>query len=154
MKMLAEQAEKNVLLAVKEADEPGAVTEEEFEDEVCDQYGESYPYTKKYYSCGSSVGYDLDEVKLEHKFLIAQLTRRSAYLTMFGLFEHRISNCLAYMVELTNFEKEKIKSMGAIEGAHEVLTKAIGAKGVSNVEHLKVIRNIMTHNDGVARDYN
>lgn len=153
MKMLAEQAEKNVLRAVKEADEPGAVTEEEFEDEVCDQYGESYPYTKKYYSCGSSVGYDFDEVKAEYKFLITQLARRAAFLTMFGLFEHRISNCLGFMIELTKSEQE-LKGMGAIEKAHSILKKTIGVKNIPDVDHLTVIRNIMIHNDGTALDYN
>lgn len=152
MKMLAEQAEKNVLLAVKEADEPGAVTEDEFEDEVYDQNGESYPYIKKYYSCGSSVGYDFDEVKSEYKLLITQLTRRSAYLTMFGLFEHRINNCLKFMIDLTKSEKE-LKGMGPIEKAHKILKKTIGAKGISDVDHLTVIRNIMIHNDGTASDY-
>ena len=153
MKMLAEQAEKNVLLAVKEADEPGAVTEDEFEDEVCDEYGESYPYIKKYYSCGSSVGYDLDEVKFEYKFLITQLTRRSAYLTMFGLFEQRISNCLRFMIDLTKSEKDS-KGMGAIEKTHHILKKTIGAKNIPDVDHLTVIRNIMIHNDGTAPSYN
>ncbi|WP_330209580.1 hypothetical protein [Pseudomonas sp. AM4(2022)] len=153
MKMLAEQAEKNVLLAVKEADEPGAVTEDEFEDEVCDQFGESYPYTRKYYSCGSCVGYDFDEVKSEYKFLITQLTRRSAFLTMFGLFEHRISNCLRFMIDLIKNEKEP-KGMGPIEKAHNILKKTIGAKDIHDVDHLTVIRNIMIHNDGTAPDYN
>lgn len=153
MKMLAEQAEKNVLLALKEADEPGAVKEDEFEDEGYDQYGESYPFTNKYYSCGSSVGYDADEVKSEHKFLITQLTRRSAYLTIFGLFEHRIGNCLRFMIDLTKNEEE-LKSMGAIEKAHYILKNAIGAKDVADVDHLTVVRNIMTHSDGTAKDYN
>ncbi|WP_225609336.1 hypothetical protein [Pseudomonas sp. PDM08] len=152
MKMLAEQAEKNVLLVVKEADEPGAVTEDEFEDEVYDLNGESYTYTKKYYSCGSSVGYDFDEVKTEYKFLMTQLTRRSAYLTMFGLFEHRISRCLGFMIDLTKSEKE-VKAMGAIEKAHTILKKTIGAKDIPDVDHLTVIRNIMIHNDGTASDY-
>lgn len=153
MKMLAEQAEKNVLLALKEADEPGAVTEDEFEDEGYDQYGESHPFTNKYYSCGSSVGYDADEVKSEHKFLITQLTRRSAYLTIFGLFEHRIGNCLKFMIDLTKNEEE-LKSMGAIEKAHYILKKTIGAKEIADVDHLTVVRNIMTHSDGTAKDYN
>lgn len=153
MKMLAEQAEKNVLLALKEADEPGAVTEEEFEDEGYDQCGESHPFTNKYYSCGSSVGYDADEVKLEHKFLITQLTRRSAYLTIFGLFEHRIGNCLKFMIDLTKNEEE-LKSKGTIEKVHYILKQSIGAKDIADVDHLTVVRNIMTHSDGTAKDYN
>lgn len=61
MKMLAEQAEKNVLLAVTAADEPDAVKEGEFDAEAYDENGESYPCTQTYYSCGSSIGYDYDE---------------------------------------------------------------------------------------------
>ena len=152
MKMLADQAEKNVFLAVKEADEPGAVTEDEYEEEVYDQHGESYPTQRTYYSCGSSVGYDYDEVKSEYKFLITQLTRRSAFLTMFGLFEHRMSKCLEFMIDLTKYEVE-IKG-GPIEKAHTILKEAVGGKGIADVDHLTVIRNIMIHNDGVATNYN
>ncbi|MGY2397734.1 hypothetical protein [Pseudomonas sp. SDO5271_S396] len=153
MKMLAEQTEKNVLLALKEADEPGAVTEKEFEDEGYDQYGESRPFTNKYYSCGSSFGYDADEVKFEHKFLITQLTRRSAYLTIFGLFEHHIGNCLKFMIDLTKNEEE-LKSKGTIEKFHYILKQSVGAKDIADVDHLTVVRNIMTHSDGTAKDYN
>lgn len=152
MKMLAEQAEKNVLLAVKEVDEPGAVTQDEYEEEVYDQYGASHLCQRTYYSCGSSVGYDYDEVKSEYKFLITQLTRRSAFLTMFGLFEHRISKCLGFMINLTNYEGG-VKAMGPIEKAHAILKKALGGKGVADVDHLTVLRNIMIHNDGVAANY-
>lgn len=153
MKMLAEQAEKNVLLALKEADEPGALTEEEFEDEGCDSNGKSYFFPNKYFSCGSSVGYEADEVKSEHKFLITQLTRRSAYLTIYGLFEHRIADCLKWMIGLTKSEKE-LKNKGLIEKAHYILEKVIGAKDIASVDHLTVVRNIMTHNDGTATGYN
>lgn len=152
MKMLAEQAEKNVFLAVKEADEPGFVTEDEHEEEVCDQYGESHLCQRTYYECGSSIGYDHDEVKSDYKFLITQLTRRSAYLTMYGLFEHRMSQCLGFLINLTGYEGE-IKSKGPIEQAHTIVKKAVGGKNIADVDHLTVIRNIMIHNDGVAKNY-
>jgi len=119
MKMLGEQAEKNVQLAVNAADESDAVEEGEFEEETYDENGESYPRTRTYYSCGSCVGYDDDEVRLEYKSLIADLIRRSAYLTMFGLFEHRISGCLDLMIRLSNFSEtrernpKKIRSCGS-----------------------------------------
>lgn len=153
MKMLAEQAEKNLSLAVIEADAPGAVTEHEYEDEVYDQYGESRPHQRTYYSCGSSVGYDYDEVKSDYKVLITQLTRRSAYLTMFGLFEHRMSKCLKFMTNLTKYEEGEIKGMGPIEKAHIILKKVIGGRGIADVDHLTKIRNIMIHDDGVATGY-
>lgn len=153
MKMLADQAEKNLSLAVVEADIPGGVTEYEYEDEVCDEYGISHPHQRTYYSCGSSVGYDYDDVKSEYKALITQLTRRSAYLTMFGLFEHRISKCLTFMVDLIKCDEREIKGKGPIEKAHVVLKKFIGGKGIPDVDHLTKIRNIMIHDDGVATDY-
>jgi len=152
MKMLAEQAEKNVLLAVQEADEPGAVEENEFEDERYDDNGDSYQYTRTYYSCGSSIGYDYDEVKEDYKFLITQLTRRSAFLTIFGLFEHRINDCLELMIRVAQYEKE-MKSLGPIEKAHAILKKGLGKRNIDNVDHLTIIRNIMIHNDGNAPNY-
>lgn len=152
MKMLAEQAEKNVVLAVKAADEPGAVIEGEFEEEAYDESGGSYTRTRTYYSCGSCVGYDRDEIKLQYTSLIANLTRRSAYLTMFGLFEHRINGCLEEMIRLSRFNGE-LKCKGPIEKAHAILKKGLGVRDIDDVDHLTVIRNIMAHNDGVATDY-
>lgn len=152
MKMLAEQAEKNVSLALKEADEPGFVSKSEHEEEVYDQYGESHSCQRTYYECGSSIGYDHDEVISEYRFLITQLTRRSAYLTMYGLFEHRISRCLEFMIKITNFEGD-IQGKGPIEKAHSILIKAVGGKSIANVDHLTVLRNVMIHNDGIAKNY-
>jgi hypothetical protein len=150
MRMLAEQAEKNVALALKEAD--GSIKEHEYEEEAYDQYGESYVRKRTFYSCGASIDYDHDEVLLTHKFMITQLTRRSAFLTMFGLFEHRISQCLKFMFELTGFEG-KLKGMGPIEKAHDMLKRVIGGKGITDLDHLTVIRNVMAHSDGTAEGY-
>jgi len=59
---------------------------------------------------GSCTGYD-DEVFLEYKELITQLTRRSTYLTIFGIFEHRIIGCLKLMEKLTGVNIEKKHSI-------------------------------------------
>ncbi len=150
MRMLAEQAEKNVALALKEADD--SIKEHEHEEEAYGQYGEHYVRRRTFYSCGSSIGYDHEEVLLTHKFMITQLTRRSAFLTMFGLFEHRISQCLEFMLELTGFEGE-LKGMGQIEKAHVMLKKVIGGQGITDLDHLTVIRNVMAHSDGTAKGY-
>jgi len=152
MKMLAEQAEKNILTAIIDADKPNSITEDDFEDEVYDEHGESHPYTRIIYSCGSCVGYDPDEVLFEYKFLITQLTRRSAFLTMFGLFEHRISNCFELMTKLINCNQD-IKGKGPIEKTQNLLKSEFGAKNIPDVDHLTVIRNIMIHNDGTAPNY-
>ncbi|WP_152645523.1 hypothetical protein [Pseudomonas sp. 10-1B] len=150
MRMLAEQAEKNLALALKEADD--LIKEHEHEEETYDHYGESYVRQRTFYSCGSSIGYDSDEVLLTYKFMITQLTRRSAFLTMFGLFEHRMSQCLVFMLEVTGFEGE-LKGMGPIEKAHAMLKKVIGGQGITDLDHLTVIRNVMAHSNGTAKGY-
>jgi len=151
MKMLADQAENNVQLAMEAADEPGAVMTGEFEEEVQDENGPTCLRARTYYSCGSCVGYD-EEVRDEYKMLIAALTRRSAFLTMFGLFEHRIGGCLDLMMSLTNFDGD-LKHKGPIEKADTILKKGFNAKDIDNVDHLTMIRNVMAHNDGVATKY-
>ncbi|WP_338628394.1 hypothetical protein [Yersinia intermedia] len=153
MKMLAEQTEKNVTLAVKEADEPGAITKGEYEDEAEDQFGEYFSFQRIYYTCGSCIGDDREEVRSEYIRLITQLTRRSAFLTIFGLFEHRISECLQFMINLSDY-KEGISGKGVIEKTHTILKKVFEGKLILDVDHLTVIRNIMIHNDGVAKNYN
>ncbi|TKY80210.1 hypothetical protein R0L47_08470 [Pectobacterium polonicum] len=75
MKMLADQAESNVARAVNEADLSGFVSEGTFTDLRTAENGEEYEFERSWYSCGSCVGYDHDEVKAEYKHLIAQLTR-------------------------------------------------------------------------------
>ncbi|WP_449550955.1 hypothetical protein [Lelliottia amnigena] len=152
MRMLAEQAEKNVAIAVKEVDEPDAITEGEYEDEGFDQYGNSYPFMRTYYSCGACVGYEAEDVKLEYIHLTTQLTRRSAFLTIFGLFEHRINDCLQFMIKLAEHAGE-IKGKGPVERMHKLIRSAYGCKNISDVDHLTKIRNIMVHNDAVATDY-
>lgn len=150
MRMLAEQAEKNVALALKESED--LIKEHEHEEETYDQHGESYVRQRTFYSCGSSIGYDSDEVLLTYKFMITQLTRRSAFLTMFGLFEHRMSQCLVFMLELTGFEGE-LKGIGPIEKAHAMLKKVIGGQGITDLDHLTVIRNVMAHSNSTAKGY-
>ncbi|MNR67911.1 hypothetical protein D3C85_1921500 [compost metagenome] len=53
------------------------------------------------------------------------------------------------MIDLTKGEKE-LKGMGPIEKVHHILEKAIGVNDIPDVDHLTVIRNIITHNDGTA----
>lgn len=153
MKMLADQAEKNVTFAVKEANEPEAVTKGEYEDEAYDQYGESFSFQRTYYTCGSCIGDDHEEVVSEYTRLITQLTRRSAFLTVFGLFEHRMSECLQFMINLSGY-KEEVDGKGVIEKIHTIIKKVFEGKGIDDVDHLTVIRNTMIHNDGIAKDYN
>lgn len=151
MRMLAEQAENNANRAVEEANLPDFVTRGVFIDEGVDMYGDVYQFKRTYYSCGSCVGYELEEVKSEYIHLITQLTRRSAFLTIFGLFENRMGKCLELMKKISGYTK-KLKN-GVIENTHTVLTKSIGGNNITDVDHLTVIRNIMAHNDGIASNY-
>ncbi|MGY3975986.1 hypothetical protein ACW5XX_03405 [Aeromonas mytilicola] len=151
MKMLAEQAERNVERAIKEADLPEAVTEGRYWDEETNEYGEDFTFERTYYSCGSCIGHDYDEVKSEYIHLITQLTRRSAFLTIFGLFEHRMSNCLNLMISLSEYTEEI--NLGIWEKTHFFLKKIIGGSDIADIDHLIVIRNIMAHNDGIATNY-
>lgn len=87
-----------------------------------------------------------------HQFLITQLTRRSAYLTIFGLFEHRVSQCLEFMIELTGHDGE-VKGKGPVEKAQYMLLNVVGGNEIKDLDHLTVLRNIMIHSDGVAEGY-
>ncbi|WP_447835857.1 hypothetical protein [Aeromonas salmonicida] len=151
MKMLAEQAERNVELAIKEAELPGAVMEGKYSDEVTNEYGINYEFMQTYYTCGSCIGHDYDEVKSEYIHLITQLTRRSAFLTIFGLFEDRMGKCLELMKKLSGYTGEM--KGGVIEKTHFILKEVIGGENIADVDHLTVIRNVMAHCDGVAYDY-
>lgn len=151
MKMLAEQAEANIVRAFNDVELPGAVSEEEYEDFNEDDEGNVYRYTVPFFTCGSCSGLDADEVISKFKHLISQLTRRSAFLTMFGLFEHRMVECLSVMDTLTSEVTDK--RFKTLEDCHKRLTGAIGGKGIRNIDHLVAIRNIMAHNDGVAKNY-
>jgi|GEM_PF-1305906 len=152
MKMLAEQAEANITRALIDADKPGAVQSGEFEDERHHEDGGVTTYKRTYYSCGSCVGYDESEVKSEYKHLIAQLTRRSAFLTMFGLFEHSMVDCLDLMDDLScNLTDKKYKT---VEDCHKRLKENFGGEKIKDTDHLTIIRNIMAHSDGVADNFN
>lgn len=70
MQMLAKQEENNIANAVEKADSPGAVKEREYQDEGQNEYGEIYTYKEIYYSCGSCLGLDYDQVKSEYKQLM------------------------------------------------------------------------------------
>lgn len=151
MKMLAEQAKMNVSRAVSDSDLPGAVTEGEIEEDVEDEEGNWHTYPIPYFTCGSCSGYEAEKVKLQYQHLVSQLTRRSAFLTMFSLFEHRMVGCLEVMDKLSGVETKK--TFKTVEDCHKRLTGTIGANDIMDIDHLTVIRNIMAHSDGVAENY-
>lgn len=151
MKMLVEQAEANISRALIDADKPEAVESGEFPEEQHHEDGRITTFPCTYYSCGSCFGYDEDEVRSKYKHLIAQLTRRSVFLTIFGLFEHRMVDCLELMDDLSCKTTDKTRK--TVEDCHKRLKRNFGGKSIKDVDHLAVIRNIMAHSDGVAEDY-
>ena len=151
MKMLADQAEGNIARVVSDAFISETSSSGTFEEDNFSQHGVFLGSHKRtWYSYGSCVGYDQDEVASQYRHLIAQLTRRSAFLTMFSIFEYNIIECLKLMTELTNTE---YFSRPSLERCHTLLTSHIGGGSIKNVDHLIVIRNIMAHNNGVAENY-
>nr|WP_315289813.1 hypothetical protein [Serratia proteamaculans] len=151
MKMLAGQAEANISRALHDADEPDAVESGEFPDERHHGDGTVTTFQRTYYSCGSCVGYDEDEVRTQYKHLIAQLTRRSTFLTIFGLFENSMVGCLEVMDDLSC--KTTDKKNKTVEDCHKRLRSDFGGWNIKDIDHLAMIRNIMAHSDGVADNY-
>ncbi len=147
MRMLAEQAEHAISNAIANAQ----VVESEYEDEDTDEHGNVYHYTQKVYSCGSCTGFDAIEAKMEYEHLIAQLIRRSAYLTIFGIFEYHMSVCKDIILRDVGYDK-KIQN-GIVEGTEELLKKALGCKNAPDLKHLSVIRNFFAHSDGKYYEY-
>lgn len=59
--------------------------------------------------------------------------------------------CLEVMDNLSG--KVTDRHFKTIEDFHKRLTGTMGGRGVKDLDHLAVIRNIMAHNYGVAEDY-
>lgn len=148
MRILAEQTEHTINNSIANTE----VVESEYEDEHEDEEGNIYEYTQKVYSCGSCVSYEESEAKAQHEHLITQLTRRSAFLTIFGIFEYHMSACRKIMIRDTGYDSKKL-SRGIVEGTEELLRKAIGNHNAPDLKHLSVIRNFFTHNDGKYYEY-
>lgn len=151
MRMLADQAETNIIRAVLDAELPGGVEEGQVEEDQEDEEGNWQSFFVPYYTCGSCSGYSADEVIAQYKDLISQLTRRSAFLTMFGLFEHRIVGCLEVLDKISG--QATAKTFQKVEDCHRRLYERLADIGIMDVDHLAVIRNIMAHSDGVAENY-
>jgi hypothetical protein len=151
MNMLAEQTESNILSAIDQITENEAIEEQVFEDEDTDQNGQAFQIRHTYYSFGPVSASDREDVIVEYSYLITQLMRRSAYLTIFGLFEARLNKILDM------FENATGKSSGhrkPIEDSQKLLDATFKDPKVESLNHLMVIRNICAHSDGLAENYN
>ncbi|WIV22148.1 hypothetical protein QN085_15810 [Pseudomonas sp. M2(2023)] len=151
MNMLAQQAESNIRSAIEKITEDKAIEELVFEDEDTDQNGQPFQIRQTYYSFGPVSAADREDVITEYSYLITQLMRRSAYLTIFGLFEARLNKILETL------EYHAGKSSGhrkPIEESQKLLDAAFRDPKVESLNHLMIIRNICAHSDGVAENYN
>lgn len=151
MHELADQAEQSISRAVSQSLEPGAVKISEYDDVITDENGRDYFITRDCYVYGPCADLYEEDVLQEYNYLISQLTRRSAFLTIFGLFEYHMKQCLELMLSLTNYSGKL--NNGVIENTHTVLKKGIAGKGVQDVNHLIKLRNILAHENGAAVDY-
>lgn len=151
MHELAEQAEQAISRAVSQSLEPGAVKISEYDDVITDGNGRDHFITRDCYIYGPCADLYEEDVLQEYNYLISQLTRRSAFLTIFGLFEYHMKRCLELMISLSGYSGKL--SEGVIENAHNVLKKNISNREIQDVNHLIKLRNILAHENGTAIDY-
>lgn len=149
MRMLTEEAERSIANSISNAQ----VEEGEYTEEHKDEQGEPYLRTREVYSCGPCADYDASEASERYKHLITQLTRRAAFLTIFGIFEYNMAACTKLMVEQSGYDSEKLPR-GVVEAAEEALKKAIGCKKAPDLKPLSLVRNLLAHNDGKYYEYN
>lgn len=152
MRTLIDQTETSVSKAIEEINNCRSLDFVEY-DEVSE---DGYPYKQKMYNYKGISGYDEDDVKSEYIFLIEQLSRRSAYLTIFGLFEHHLEGCCKLMISIAHHgvSFEDMEN-GTIEKTHRVLAKVITkgeSKRIPDIMHLLKIRNIMAHDNALVKE--
>lgn len=151
MNELAEQSEQGISRAVSQSLEPGVVKISEYDDVITDEYGRDHFITRDCYIYGPCAAHCEEDVLQEYNYLISQLTRRSAFLTIFGLFEYHMKQCLELMVSISNYSGKL--NDGVIENAHNVLKKGISCKEIQDMNHLIKLRNILAHENGTAVNY-
>ncbi|MDJ0042587.1 MULTISPECIES: hypothetical protein [Pantoea] len=105
------------------------------------------------YSYKGLSGYDESDVKEDYGLLIEQLSRRSTFLTLFGLFEYHLEACCRLMIAMSDYSTpfEKMEN-GTVQKTHRLLKHILAEEKenkASNIEHLLIIRNLLAHNNGM-----
>lgn len=105
------------------------------------------------YSYKGLSGYDESDVKEDYGLLIEQLSRRSTFLTLFGLFEYHLEACCRLMIAMSDYSTpfDEMKN-GTVDKAHRLLKHILAEEKkskASNLEHLLIIRNLLAHNNGM-----
>ncbi|MBZ7707529.1 hypothetical protein [Klebsiella oxytoca] len=147
MKTLGEHTEESITLLLEEIKQEGVILHEQQFIEYDEGNGSLF---ECYYYKGVS-GDSEQEVKLEYEWLISQMYRRSAFLTIFGRFEYNLDKCLLKMLEISNSTETRSERKNGIPArVHKILTTviAIGTSLViEDVDYLRVIRNHIAHNN-------
>lgn len=151
MRTLIDQTESAVSKAIEEINNCRSLGFVEYDEESED----GHPYKERIYSYNGISGHNEDDVRSEYSTLIAQLFRRSAYLTIFGLFEHHLEACCKQMISIARIGLtfEDMEN-GTIEKTHEILASVITkgeSKRICNISHLLKIRNVMAHDNALLK---
>lgn len=153
MRTLAEHTETSICTLLREINQEGAIQYDHQLIEYDEENISSYDF---FYYNGVS-GDSESEVKIEYERLISQLYRRSAFLTIFGTFEYHLDKCLKKMLDISrSVEVRSNLNKGIPFRAHIILTTVIAAGTstvIENIDHLRVIRNFIAHNNGFINGY-
>lgn len=151
MKILADEIEGMIKVGVDKIRKPGEVRYTEISIPI----DEDITITEDVYSYKGIFSRDKEETINEYIYKVTQLGRRSAFLTIYGMFEYHLEECCKEIITISKFplEYNDLKG-GSLEKTNLVLSKIILAKPISNnakIEHLKSIRNTMAHNNAKVR---
>ncbi|MFS7250313.1 hypothetical protein AB6869_14730 [Rahnella rivi] len=151
MKILAEEIEGMINGAVEKIRKPGEVVYREIDIQI----DEDICITEDIYSYKGIFSRHEEETIDEYIYKISQLGRRSAFLTIYGIFEYHLEECCKEIIDISKLPLgyNDLKG-GTLEKINLVLSKVIFAEPSPNkaiIEHLKSIRNTMAHNNGKLR---
>lgn len=149
MMILVEQTESVIAHTLSETvDDSNVIV-----GQVCDYAEDGSEMMVDLYSYKGLSGYDESDVKQEYGLLIEQLSRRSTFLTLFGLFEYHLEACCRLMAGMSGYSTpfDKMKN-GTVDKTHRLLKHILAEEKkskASNLEHLLIIRNLLAHNNGM-----
>lgn len=153
MRTLAEHTESSICTLLGEINQKDAI---QYEHQLIEYDEENISSYNFFYYDGIS-GDSESEVKIKYEHLISQLYRRSAFLTIFGTFEYHLDKCLKRMLDISRSSEMKSNiNKGIPFRAHIILTTVIAAGAstvIENINHLRVIRNFIAHNNGFINGY-
>lgn len=112
--------------------------------------------SEEYYSYKEYYNRNFEDIDEMYMYTLPYLMRRSAFLTIYGMFEYNISKYCTTLIESIKFPlKLSDLARGTIEKSDVFLTKIIGMKKINNrdndnLKSITQIRHLFTHMDGVV----